>query len=257
MTTPHPSPRSVAAALPGPAARRGRAERRGAGCGRGRPRDDRAGVPRRAAGAAAAAAGGADRPRRARLAGGRDGGAARDERRRGEQRAAAGPGDDAGAPAGAALASGRPAEPSAEERELLDRFIDAHERCDAAAAVAIAAQDLRITMPPDLMFFEGLDVDRAAPGARLAEAARRRLAPGADPGQPDADGRQLPPPPGRHRVPGLQVRRPAHRATARSPRSRPSAPASSRPSACRRRSDACRPGPWQDSKWLSGAFHPE
>jgi RNA polymerase sigma-70 factor (ECF subfamily) len=47
--------------------------------------------------------------------------------------------------------------PSAEERELLDRFIDAHERCDAAAAVAIAAQDLRISMPPDLMSFDGLE----------------------------------------------------------------------------------------------------
>jgi len=48
--------------------------------------------------------------------------------------------------------------PSAEERALLDRFIDAHERNDAAAAVAIASQDLRITMPPDMMCFDGLDV---------------------------------------------------------------------------------------------------
>jgi RNA polymerase sigma-70 factor (TIGR02960 family) len=47
--------------------------------------------------------------------------------------------------------------PSAEERALLDRFIDAHERCDAAAAVAIAAQDLRITMPPDMAGFDGLE----------------------------------------------------------------------------------------------------
>jgi RNA polymerase sigma-70 factor (ECF subfamily) len=48
--------------------------------------------------------------------------------------------------------------PSAEERALLDRFIDAHERNDAAAAMAIASQDLRITMPPDMMCFDGLDV---------------------------------------------------------------------------------------------------
>lgn len=47
-------------------------------------------------------------------------------------------------------------EVSAEERALLDRFIDAHERCDAAAAVAIASEDLRITMPPNPFFFEGL-----------------------------------------------------------------------------------------------------
>jgi RNA polymerase sigma-70 factor (TIGR02960 family) len=47
-------------------------------------------------------------------------------------------------------------EPSAEERELLDRFIDAHERCDAAAAVAIASEDIRITMPPQPRVFDGL-----------------------------------------------------------------------------------------------------
>jgi RNA polymerase sigma-70 factor (ECF subfamily) len=48
------------------------------------------------------------------------------------------------------------ADVSAEERDLLDRFIDAHERADAAAAVAISATDLRITMPPDLLRFDGL-----------------------------------------------------------------------------------------------------
>src|ERR1700682_3416297 len=37
-------------------------------------------------------------------------------------------------------------EPSAEELALLERFIDAHERGDAAAAVAISSEDLRITM---------------------------------------------------------------------------------------------------------------
>ena len=42
------------------------------------------------------------------------------------------------------------------ERDLLDRFIDAHQRCDAAAAVAIAAQDIRITMPPYLMCYDGV-----------------------------------------------------------------------------------------------------
>jgi RNA polymerase sigma-70 factor (TIGR02960 family) len=49
-------------------------------------------------------------------------------------------------------------EPSAQERALLQQFIDAHERCDAAAAIAIAAQDIRITMPPNPMFFEGLEM---------------------------------------------------------------------------------------------------
>jgi RNA polymerase sigma-70 factor (TIGR02960 family) len=48
-------------------------------------------------------------------------------------------------------------EPSAEERALLEQFIDAHERGDAALAVSIASQDLRITMPPAPYLFEGLD----------------------------------------------------------------------------------------------------
>ena len=45
--------------------------------------------------------------------------------------------------------------PSDEERDLLARFIDAHERYDAAAAIAISAEDLRITMPPHPYLFEG------------------------------------------------------------------------------------------------------
>ncbi len=48
-------------------------------------------------------------------------------------------------------------EPSDEERALLSSFIEAHERGDAALAVAISAQDIRITMPPALMSFDGLD----------------------------------------------------------------------------------------------------
>ena len=48
-------------------------------------------------------------------------------------------------------------ESSAEERALLASFIEAHERGDAALAVSIASQDLRITMPPAPYLFEGLD----------------------------------------------------------------------------------------------------
>ena len=46
---------------------------------------------------------------------------------------------------------------STSERELLDQFIDAHERCDAAAAVAIAARDIRVTMPPHSLCYDGVD----------------------------------------------------------------------------------------------------
>ena len=104
--------------------------------------------------------------------------------------------------------------PSDDEQALLDAFIDAHERCDAAAAVAIAAQDLRITMPPMPHCFDGLDVIGPALEHRVRSRARRRLATRPDDGQPDADRGELPPPPGRHRVPGVQVRRPAHRGRA-------------------------------------------
>jgi RNA polymerase sigma-70 factor (TIGR02960 family) len=48
-------------------------------------------------------------------------------------------------------------ESSAEERALLASFIEAHERGDAALAVSIASQDLRITMPPAPYLFEGLE----------------------------------------------------------------------------------------------------
>jgi|SRR5215475_240622 len=47
--------------------------------------------------------------------------------------------------------------PSAAERALLEQFIDAHERCDAAAAVAIVSKDIRVTMPPQPFCFEGLE----------------------------------------------------------------------------------------------------
>jgi RNA polymerase sigma-70 factor (ECF subfamily) len=48
-------------------------------------------------------------------------------------------------------------EPSPDERRLLDLFIEAHEQCDADAAIAISAADLRITMPPIPLCFDGLD----------------------------------------------------------------------------------------------------
>ncbi|GAA3053795.1 RNA polymerase subunit sigma-70 [Actinokineospora globicatena] len=48
-------------------------------------------------------------------------------------------------------------EPSAAERDLLARFIDAHERCDAPAALAVAAEDIRVTMPPNPLRFDGRD----------------------------------------------------------------------------------------------------
>ena len=47
---------------------------------------------------------------------------------------------------------------TAEDKAVLAKFIDAHERHDAAASIAIARSDIRITMPPHPMVFEGIDV---------------------------------------------------------------------------------------------------
>jgi RNA polymerase sigma-70 factor (TIGR02960 family) len=46
---------------------------------------------------------------------------------------------------------------SDEERALLERYVDAHERADAEAALAITREDIRITMPPHPFFYEGVD----------------------------------------------------------------------------------------------------
>ena len=40
---------------------------------------------------------------------------------------------------------------------MLTSFIDAHERGDAALAISISARDLKISMPPALLSFEGID----------------------------------------------------------------------------------------------------
>jgi RNA polymerase sigma-70 factor (ECF subfamily) len=71
----------------------------------------------------------------------------------------------------------RPA--SAAEGELLAAFIDAHERCDSKAALGIAATDLRITMPPLPLCYDGVDA--------IAPLLDRALAP-----ERDGDWRLLP-----------------------------------------------------------------
>jgi RNA polymerase sigma-70 factor (TIGR02960 family) len=67
--------------------------------------------------------------------------------------------------------------PSGAEKELLDKFIDAHERGDAALAVSIAAQDLRITMPPAPMLFQGIDTIAPLLANAFADGSEWRLVP--------------------------------------------------------------------------------
>jgi RNA polymerase sigma-70 factor (TIGR02960 family) len=52
------------------------------------------------------------------------------------------------------------AAPTAAEQALVAQFIEAHERCDTEAAMAIAAADVRITMPPQPLCFTGPEAIR-------------------------------------------------------------------------------------------------
>jgi RNA polymerase sigma-70 factor, ECF subfamily len=49
----------------------------------------------------------------------------------------------------------RPSEPSEEERELLRRYVDAHERADADALAELLREDARLTMPPHPTWYAG------------------------------------------------------------------------------------------------------
>jgi RNA polymerase sigma-70 factor, ECF subfamily len=49
----------------------------------------------------------------------------------------------------------RPAMPAEEERELLRRYVEAHERADADALAALVREDARLTMPPHPVWYAG------------------------------------------------------------------------------------------------------
>jgi RNA polymerase sigma-70 factor (TIGR02960 family) len=71
-------------------------------------------------------------------------------------------------------------EPSAQERELVGQFIAAHERLDAEAAMAIAARDLRVTMPPLPYRFDGAEAIRPFMADALAMGEWRLIPVGAN-----------------------------------------------------------------------------
>jgi SnoaL-like domain len=68
-------------------------------------------------------------------------------------------------------------EPSDQERTLLERFIDAHERADADAAAALVREDIRITMPPHPWVFDGLAAIQPLLHQGLTEPGDWRLLP--------------------------------------------------------------------------------
>jgi RNA polymerase sigma-70 factor (ECF subfamily) len=51
----------------------------------------------------------------------------------------------------------RSADPSAEERAVLRRYLDAQERGDAEALAAVLRDDLRISFPPLPLWYDGRD----------------------------------------------------------------------------------------------------
>ena len=77
--------------------------------------------------------------------------------------------------------------PSEEERELLGRYLDAHDRADGDALAALIREDARLTMPPIPTWFDGRDAIMAAvrQGFDPDFGRLRALATGAN-GQPAA-----------------------------------------------------------------------
>ena len=67
------------------------------------------------------------------------------------------------------------AELTEQERVLLAGFIDAHERADADAAVALAREDIRVTMPPYPMVYDGVEAIRPLLEQGLTEHGEWRL----------------------------------------------------------------------------------
>jgi RNA polymerase sigma-70 factor (TIGR02960 family) len=63
------------------------------------------------------------------------------------------------------------------ERALLQGFIDAHERADAEAAVALVRDDIRITMPPHLFLYDGVDAIAPLLNEGLKDPGEWRLVP--------------------------------------------------------------------------------
>ena len=68
------------------------------------------------------------------------------------------------------------ATPTAAEMALVAEFIEAHERCDTTAAMAVAARDIRVTMPPQPLCFDGVETLRPLM-ARAVEMGAWRLVP--------------------------------------------------------------------------------
>jgi RNA polymerase sigma-70 factor (TIGR02960 family) len=64
-----------------------------------------------------------------------------------------------------------------DERALLDRYVDAHQRADAEAALAITRDDIRVTMPPHPFLYDGIEQVRPLMVEGLPSAGEWRVLP--------------------------------------------------------------------------------
>jgi RNA polymerase sigma-70 factor, ECF subfamily len=69
-------------------------------------------------------------------------------------------------------------DPSQEERAVLQRYMDAHERADLAALAALLAEDARCSMPPHPTWYQGSEaIMTAIQKGFVPEFGRWRLVP--------------------------------------------------------------------------------
>ena len=63
------------------------------------------------------------------------------------------------------------------ERDLLDRYVDAHQRADVQAALALTREDIRVTMPPHPFLYDGIEQVRPLMAEGLPAAGEWRVLP--------------------------------------------------------------------------------
>ncbi len=67
--------------------------------------------------------------------------------------------------------------PSGDERQLVARYVDAHHRADTAALVSLMREDIRFTMPPQPVHYDGIRQVAEVIGEALEHAGEFRLVP--------------------------------------------------------------------------------
>jgi RNA polymerase sigma-70 factor (TIGR02960 family) len=63
------------------------------------------------------------------------------------------------------------------ERDLLERYVDAHQRADIEAALALTREDVRVTMPPLPFLYDGIEQVRPLMAEGLPSAGEWRVLP--------------------------------------------------------------------------------